>query len=218
MRVKSIAKAKSLLIGILLIWSAPAWANNVFGAVNSTINDSQSGRVYILPINYTLVNPSKWLELRPPGIIRLSNQPEIPVQLTKPIGVTLFGDAGSYNLKVSLFFEGNLISHCYKPEVRENVSDNIINITLVNKWNPILFCNNKEPKPFAQIFRVLNANLPGKYVLLVNNQKIADISYSLETNRAEIGYGNQRYFLDGVTQILLFSKPEAESSEAAPTD
>lgn len=185
---------------------AIATPNNVFGGVNSVINDKE--RIFILPINYKLTNPSKWLELRPPRIIRLSNKPEIPITLSKPVGIALVGEPGNKVLRISLYFEGETKSSCYKPEIREYPSPNMLDLTLVNQWNPMLFCDNNRPKPFAQVFYSRQVHLPGSYRISVNGQIIAHVSYSSESGQAEIKYNDQTYTLSGVNQILLFTKPE----------
>jgi hypothetical protein len=185
---------------------AIATPNNIFGGVNSIINDKE--RIFILPINYRLTNPSKWLELRPPRIIRPSNKPEIPINLSKPVGIALVGEPGNKVLRISLYFEGETKSSCYQPEIREYTSPNTLDLTLVNKWNPMLFCDNNRPKPFTQVFYSRQVHLPGSYRISVNGQIIAHVSYSLESGQAEIKYNDQTYTLNGVNQILLFTKPE----------
>jgi len=197
------------------ITPAIATPNNIFGGVNSVINDKE--RIFILPINYTLTNPSKWLELRPPEIIRLSNKPEPPITLSKPVGIALVGEPGNQVLRISLYFEGETKSGCYKPEIREYPSPNILDLTLINKWNPMLFCDNNRPKPFAQVFYSRQVYLPGSYRISVNGQIIAHVSYSSESGKAEIKYDNQIYTLNGVNQILLFTKlEEAENNSPSP--
>jgi hypothetical protein len=188
------------------ITPAIATPNNVFGGVNSVINDKE--RIFILPINYKLTNPSKWLELSPPRIIRPSNKPEIPITLSQPVGIALVGEPGNKVLRISLYFEGETKSGCYKPEIREYPSTNTLDLELVNKWNPMLFCNNNRPRPFAQVFYSRQVYLPGRYRISVNGQIIAHVSYSSESGQAEIKYNDQTYTLNGVNQILLFTKPE----------
>jgi hypothetical protein len=200
-------KVRATAIAIFLILSTLEVAKaNVFGGSNSRISDQK--RLYILPINYN--QPSRELELRPPGIIRPSNQPETPIKLSQPIGVALVGEPGSLVLRISLSLEGETQSHCYKAELRESVSGETLNITLMNKWNPMLFCNNKQPRKFSGIFYSRKVHLPGNYTVMVNNEKIAEVSYSLESGKAEIKYypENRSYSLENLNQILLFTEPE----------
>ena len=178
---------------------------SIIGAVNSEIDDNNYNRIYVLPINYRPVRISKWLELRPPAIFSLQRKERIPLRLTEPIGVAFIGEKGSYNLKVSLYFKGELESHCYRTEVLENVKDNIINITIQNRWHPLLFCNNKQPKTTEGVMNILNANLPGKYSIIVNNQKIGEVEYTLESNVLVLKFLNQTYRVPGITQLLMFA-------------
>ncbi len=176
----------------------------VVGGFNSLINDEDGELIYVLPINYQLPKASKWLELRPPSIIRFNSE-DTELELEEPIGISLFGKKGNYNLKVSLFFRGKLKSGCHKVFIAESVKENLIDITINNRWHPLLFCNSKQPKPVEGIYRVLNANLPGKYKIQVNGRKLGEVEYTLESNSIVLNFYDKEYKIDGITQILLFT-------------
>lgn|GEM_PF-4488416 len=179
----------------------------VIKPINSEIDDPDFEKVYILPIDYQLKGASKWKELRRRFISPFASAQvnlRQPFNFTEPVGIALTGKKGYLDLKISLYFKGELISHCYSIDILEKVEGNIINIYVGNRWYPLLLCNNKVPKPVEGVFNVMDANLPGNYVLFVNDRKIAEISYSLEENKITIVKDGREYTLEGITQELLF--------------
>jgi len=182
----------------------------VINPVSSVINDKDPEKIYVLAVNYK-TEGTKWHKQSIGSLIPfIGSKPTKALQLNEPVGIAIIGQKGSYNLKISLFFKGELESHCYSIKLTEEVIGSRIDVRIENQWNPTLFCNNKKPKPVEGIFNIRNANLPGKYSIFVNDKNIGDVEYSLESNEVRLNIGGKIYGVGGITQVLLFPRERHE--------
>lgn len=181
----------------------------VLGGVNSRINDTNPERIYVLPINVEINRPSKWNILRPPALFRLHSGLDAPPRMDV-IGITLVGTRGSNILKIGLYLDIQLKSHCYRERIVDTNDGSTLKVTVYQEWYPLLFCNNRDEKIVKNLFLAESVKLPGYYRIEVNGKSIGDVEYTVDSNKVRVSFNGREYSLDDINYQLI---PGYEPSE-----
>lgn len=184
----------------------------IINPINSQIVDSNPETIYINPVNIQLkVQPTKWNIWKAPSL-RPSPKTEPPLDL-KLIGFTLVGDRISRTFNVAVQMEITLKSHCYRQEITDTLNNDTIQITVAQKWHPLLFCNNRDSKTIEGFYIARSASVPdGSYSVTLNGQPIAQVQYKLEENQLTLNYDGKTFTITEINQ-----KVGNESRQVFPT-